>query len=146
MARRHKRPFKSIRQYFWLRLWLWNSEHEVHISFPWYDSFSEIERYLATIVETDSGLIYHDMEQGWELQTYAQDGYLHFLEGDPDSDETHLAISVPRDALVHQVQELRHRTRTIIAQLSSVLGADVWTSYVRDEPTFKGERRWWRPW
>ena len=48
MARRHKRPFNSIRQYFWLRLWLWNTEHEAHISFPWYDSFSEIDRYLAT--------------------------------------------------------------------------------------------------
>ena len=120
MARHHKCPFNSIRAYFWLRLWLWNSEHEVHISFPWYDSFSEIDRYLATLIKTDSGLVDHDVEQGWEFQTYAYDSSLYFLERDPDSDETQLAISVPRDALLHQVQDIRYRTRIIIAWLSSV--------------------------
>lgn len=140
MARHHKRPFNSIRQYFWVRLWLWNSEHEVHVSFPWYDSLSEIDRFLAALVETGSGLVHHDMDQGWELQTYAHDGFLYFLERDPDVDETHLIVSAPRDAFVDQVMQLRERAKDVVAQLSSALGADVWTSYVRTEPAFKVEQ------
>lgn len=140
MARHHKRRFNSIRHYFWLRFWLWNPEHEVHVSFPWYDSFSQIDRYLKALAETDSGLVDHDMDQGWELQTYSDGGSLHFLERDPDADETHLAISVPRNELVRQVSELRERTRIILALLSSSLGADVWTSYVHAEPTFRIEQ------
>lgn len=137
MARHHKRPFNSIRHYFWLRLWLWNTEHEVHVSFPWYDSLSQIDRYLKALGETGSGLVDHDVDQGWELQTYAEGGCLHFLQRDPDADETHLAISVPRDELVRQVSDLRERTKLIVSRLSSALGADVWTSYVHSEPAFK---------
>lgn len=137
LARRHGRPFNAIRHYFWLRLWLWNSEHAVHVSFPWYDSFAEIDRYLKALVETDAGLVDHDVDQGWELQTYAEGGSLHFLQRDPDADETQLAISVPRDELVHRVNELREHTGLIIARLSGSLGTDVWTSYVREQPAFK---------
>jgi hypothetical protein len=137
MARHHKRPFNAIRQYFWLRLWLWNTEHEVHVSFPWYDSFSEIDRYLKALVESGSGLVDHDVDQGWELETYAEGDSLHFRQRDPDADETRLAISVPRDELLHQVSELRQRTRLIISRLSEALGTDVWTSHVHSEPAFK---------
>jgi hypothetical protein len=140
MAHHYKRPFNSIRQYFWLRLWLWNSECEVHVSFPWYDSLSEIDRFLAALVETDSGLVHHDMDQGWELQTYAHDGLLYFQERDPDADETHLIVSAPRVEFIDQVMQLRERAKSIVAQLSGILGADVWTAYVRTEPAFNIER------
>jgi hypothetical protein len=141
MAQHHKRPFNSIRQYFWLRLWLWNTEHEVHVSFPWYDSLSEIDRFLAALVETESGLVDHDVDQGWELQTYAHEGLIYFQQRDPDADETQLIVCVPRAGFVDHVMQLRERAKGVIAQLSSALGADVWTSFLGTEPAFKVERR-----
>lgn len=140
LASRHRRPFRSIRQYFWLRFWLWNPEQEIHIAFPWYDSYREIDRYLEALVTTDSGLVDHDMDQGWELQTHAHDNTLYFLERDPDYDETRLAISVPREALIEQVQALRKRTEGILIRLADLLGADVWTKSVHAEPVFRIER------
>lgn len=136
LARQHALPFNSIRHYFWLRLCLRNAEHDIHLSFPWYDSYAEIERYLSALVETDAGLVDHDIDQGWESRTYAHEGAVYFQQQDPDRGEVYLAISVPRDALIHQVQQLRARSTRIIAALASALGADVWTSYVRDEPVF----------
>jgi hypothetical protein len=145
LAHHHQRPFNSIRHYFWLRLLLWNAEHEVSISFPWYDSFSDIDRFLTALVGIDTGLVDHDMDQGWELQTYASDGVLYLSERDPDSGETHVEISVPRAGLVAQVEELRERTTAVVTQISSLLGADVWTAYVGMEPGFSAEPPWSKP-
>ncbi|WP_394537681.1 hypothetical protein PRJ39_16450 [Lysobacter enzymogenes] len=136
LARHHQRPFNSIRQYFWLRLWLWNPEHEAYVSFPWYDSFAEIDRVLKALVETEAGPVHDDADQGWAVRIHAQDEAVHLLQHDPDEDETHAAIRVPRAELVRQVAQLRERTQGLIARLSSELGADVWTSYVRTEPSF----------
>lgn len=140
LASLHRRPFSSIQQHFWLRFWLWNSEYEVHLTFPWYNSYREIDRYLHALVTTDTGLIDHDMDQGWELQSYAHEGTLYFLERDPDCDETRLAISVPRKALIEQVQTLRKRTEGILTRLSDLLGADVWSAPVHSEPVFRIEQ------
>lgn len=137
LARKHGLAFNSYRQYFWMRLWLWNTEHQAHISFPWYDSFSEIDRFLDKLVTVHDGLVDHDRDQGWEMETYAHQGMLCFRQRDPDADATHLAICVPRQELVASVAALRDRTRKILANLASKLGADVWTSYVRSEPAFR---------
>lgn len=137
LAREHRRPFNSIRHCFWLRLWLWNEAQQVCVSFPWYDTYSEIDRVLKALVETDDGPVDHDFEQSWELQIHARDGAVHFLQTDPDDDTTPaLAISAPREPLIRQIQALRHNARSVIAQLSDELGADAWTSYVSTEPVF----------
>ncbi len=137
MARFHKCQFNSIRQYFWMRLWLWNSDHDVHISFPWYDSFAEIDQFLSALIEVGSGSVFHDTDQGWEVQAHAIDDNVYLLQCDPDSEETLVAICVPRDELVAQVTVLRERAKFLVSKLSSILGADVWTSYVETEPDFK---------
>jgi len=136
-AQRHGLAFNSIRHHFWLRLWLWNEERGVRVEFPWYDSFQEIDCYLAALVDTESGLVDSDMDQGWQSDTSVQDDALFLRQCDPDSDETHVCISVPRDELVQQVRALRERTRQIISQLTGVIGVDVWTRYVVDEPEFR---------
>ncbi len=139
MARKHGRPITSVHNNFWLRLRFWNGEHETHISFPWYDSLREIDSFLETLVLTDSGLVHHDIEQGWELETYAFCGLLYFMGRDPDAGTTHCVIAVPRDDVVAQVKEVRWRANAIIEYLSKALGADVWTDHVRTEPAFKLE-------
>jgi hypothetical protein len=139
LARKHKLTFNSVRQYFWLRFWLWNPEQQLHISFPWYDSFSEIDRFLNNLAKAEDGLVDHDVEQGWEMEAYAHEGMLYIRQRDPDADETHLAICVPRQELVAQLGKLSGRTSKIIAHLASTVGADVWTSYVRTEPSFQSK-------
>ncbi|QQP96626.1 hypothetical protein [Lysobacter enzymogenes] len=137
LAREHGRPFNSIRHCFWLRLWLWNADRQTSVSFPWYDSYSEIDRVLKALAETDSGEVFYDVEQGWDMKIHAQDGAVYFLESDPDDDDAQLAIRVPREPLVQQVRALRESAQALIARLTEELGADVWTSYVRTEPVFK---------
>lgn len=137
LARQHRLPFNSIRHYFWLRLWLWNPEQRVGIAFPWYDSFAEIDGFLRPLIDIADGPVHDDADQGWALQTHTQDGTLYFLQSDPDEDTTQVAIATPRAALVAQVAELRERMHAILARLRDELGADVWSAYVRDEPTFK---------
>ncbi|MEI2429263.1 hypothetical protein RDV84_22750 [Lysobacter yananisis] len=136
LARHHQRPFNSIRHYFWLRLWLWNSQQQAHIAFPWYDSYAEIDRVLKALVEIESGPVHDDADQGWEVQIHARGDAVYLLQRDPDEDEALAALCVPRAELARQVAQLRERTQGLIARLSGELGADVWTSYVRTEPTF----------
>lgn len=136
LAREYQRPFNSIRHHFWLRFCLWSEEQEIYLSFPWYDSFSEIDRFIESVSKVHSGLVDHDLEQGWEMEVHCHDDTLFFREGDPDAGETHFVVSSPRGKLVAELAELRGRTVRLIEHLSDALGADVWTAYVRDEPTF----------
>ena len=146
LARKHNRPFNSIRQYFWLRFWLWNTEENVLVSFPWYDSYSEIERILSALANVEEGLVDHDVDQGWEMEVHAHDSMLYIRQRDPDANETHLAVCVPRQTLLTQGAVLKDRTNIIIRGLTNALGTDVWTSYVRTEPSFRIKRPWWRLW
>jgi hypothetical protein len=139
LARHYRLPYNSIRHYFWLQLVLWNSEHDVHLSFPWYDSFSAIDSYLHDLSSIENGLVHHDMDQGWEMETYAEDAFLYFLQRDPDCEEMRCGVRVPRDGVVARVTELRKQTQSIILHLSVSLGADVWTAYARTEPRFHAD-------
>ena len=100
---------------------------------------SEYVTLLEALVLTDSGLVDHDIEQGWGLQTYAFCGLLYFMERDPDAGRTHCVIAVPRDDVVGQVTDIRWRANAIIEYLSKAPGADVWTDHVRNEPAFRLE-------
>ena len=137
LAREHRLPFNAIRHCFWLRFWLWNEAQDIRVSFPWYDSFSEIDRFMTAVSDGRSGLLDHDLDQGWEMEVHGDGDRLFIREGDPDGDEAHLAISVPRDALVQVLTALRARAVQVIGRLSDGLGADVWTSYVKGEPAFR---------
>lgn len=146
LARKHRRPFNSIRHYFWLRFWLWSDEQKIDISFPWYDSFSEIDRFIGAVSREGEGLVNLDGEQGWEMEVHVRGDDLYLRERDPDADETFLVVSSPRGRLIAELTGLRERTVGLIGHLSDAMGADVWTSYVRNEPTFRDTRAWWRRW
>jgi hypothetical protein len=140
MAKRYNRPFNSVRHYFWLRLWLWNTQLDARISFPWYDSFAEIDSFLVALIDSkpnDSSAFFHDADQGWELEAHATDSHVYLLQRDPDAGETVATLCTPKAQLVTQARELRQRANGIVLALSSALGADVWTDYVHAEPPFK---------
>lgn len=145
LAREYKRSFNSIRHYFWVRFWLWNTAESVDISFPWYDSLSEINRVIDAIVSVEDGDIDHDLEQGWQMDIQAHDGLVYFRQRDPDYDETHVVAAVPRSELLPKLIAVKERTGRIVASLTEALGEDVWSSYVRHEPKFK-QQAWWKRW
>jgi hypothetical protein len=74
VARKHRKSFNDIRQYFWMRFWLWNTDEEIHISFPWYDTYSEIDRFLTSVSGNSDGQLFWDADQGWELDVHALQG------------------------------------------------------------------------
>lgn len=146
-AIRHKLPFNSIRHYFWVRFSLWNTGEDVHISFPWYDSYSEIEHFMDALISVDSGLVHHDIDQGWEMEIYAHEGNIYIKQSDPETETTHICICVRRLELVLRLQQIMVRSRKSIQALAASLGQDVWTSYVRTEPVFMTEKKHlWQIW
>lgn len=153
VAQSHGKAFNDIRQYFWLRFWLWNTEHEVHISFPWYDTYSEIDRFLSSVADNSEGQVFWDADQGWELEMHATDGELFARLRNPDDDEIHAIVRLPSQSLLEGIQPLRSRTESVIRSMSSAIGRDVWTSHV-EWPEFgptktletQASRPWWQPW
>jgi hypothetical protein len=136
LAIHHGLNFNSIRHHFWVRLWMWNSEEDVDVSFPWYDSYSEVARFLNALLAVESGEVDYDIEQGWEMEVEAYAGHVYIRQRNPDDDETYMCIRVPRDELVLQVQQVMARSINTIMLLTEAMGEDVWTSYVRSEPVF----------
>jgi hypothetical protein len=152
IGRRSQKPFSAISHYFWLRFWIWNSADQIYIPFPWYDTFSEIDRLLTSISDTQSGEVYYDRDQSWELEIQAHDDILYFRLRDPDDDEDHVLVSVARPALLSQIEPLRENTVQIINRLAAFLGADVWTqrvaapSFYVQTPSLGKKRPGWKFW
>ena len=135
LGRKHRLPFNHISHYFWMRFWIWNTDEDVHISFPWYDTQAEIDSFIDSVATTSVGPLFWDADQGWELEIHASDDDLYLRLRDPDYDETHAVVCFPADALLNELPRLQSRTRLIIDSLSSIVGRDLWTKRV-DWPTF----------
>lgn len=145
-AQRHKKTFNHLRSYFWMRLWLSNVKEGVSISFPWYDTLSEMRRFSDAISSSESGDVYRDADQGWEINVKGTAAELFINERDPDGDEDHFSVSVPREEFTRRIAATMLEATRIVETLSEQMGADVWTAYVRDEPKFRRAKPWWRPW
>ena len=126
-----KKSFNDIRQYFWLRLWFWNSEEGVLVSFPWYDSLSEMQQFFSWL-KGDAEKTFCDMDQGWEVNAVHSDEYVYIRQTDPDSDEVVSNVAVPLVGFAEEAAEVESRAIKIIADLSNEIGVDVWTKYLQD--------------
>ncbi|WP_157500117.1 hypothetical protein [Lysobacter sp. Root983] len=135
-ARRHAKDFNHVRHYFWMRLWLSNAAEKLSISFPWYDSLSEMRRFSDAIATDAVGDLYWDEDQGWRLDVKGTDDRLLIHQRDPDSDDTGLLVSVPRGMFLRKMTEAMQDATAIVARLTQEMGADVWTAYVRDAPVW----------
>jgi hypothetical protein len=131
LARWHALKLHQVRQYFWMDLRLDNEEADVHLSFPWYDTFAAMDHFLCAVAGNEQGMIYADQDQGWAVEVWARDGTLYIRESDPDSDdddEPGQAVALPRAGLQDRIAPLRERTAKLVARLAKELGADVWTT------------------
>ena len=135
------KPFNEIRQYFWLRLWFWNTEEDIHVSFPWYDSLSEMQQFFAWLKASPEEP-YIDMDQGWQIDAVRIGDDVHIRQIDPDYDEEYANVSVPFEAFLKQANQVEGRAMQIINNLSKDLGVDVWTKCLNDASFGTGE---WQP-
>lgn len=129
-----------------------NTEYEVHISFPWYDTYSEIERFFQCVKCGEQGQIFFDSDQCWELEIYARSGEFFARQRDPDNEDSNaIMVRFASQPLLNQIQEVCVRTASIIERLSTAIGRDVWTK--PDEwPNFDSpkdvsvptKRPWWK--
>lgn len=145
-ARQHSIPSYAYTHYFKLSLGLCNTEHDVDISFLWYDSFGEIDAFLAEVARIDCGPVWDDEHQGWAIEVHAMDGFVYIRDWEPDSGENRFEVIVPRDGLVAKADTVRAQARQIIAQLSDRLGTDFWTSYAHEQALLRHVRPKWRFW
>ncbi|KQX39323.1 hypothetical protein [Variovorax sp. Root434] len=126
LARQHALKLHQVRQYFWMDLRLDNEEADVHLSFPWYDTFSSMDHFLGAVVGHDEGNIYDDQDQGWAVEVWARNGTLYIRESDPDSKEPGQAIALPRAGVQARIAPLRERTAKLVAYLAKELGPQAW--------------------
>jgi len=127
LARQHALQLHQVRQYFRMDLRLDNEEADIHLSFPWYDTFSAMDHFLAAVAGNAQGMVYDDQDQGWAVEAWAFDGTLYIRQSDPDSDdEPGQAVALPRAGLQARIASLRERTTTLVAHLAKELGPDVW--------------------
>lgn len=127
LARQHALKLHQVRQYFWMALRLDNEEAGIHLSFPWYDTFSSMDHFLVAVAGNDQGMVYDDQDQGWAVEVWAHNGTLYVRESNPDfDDEPGQAVALPRAALQARIAPLRERTAKLVAHLAKELGPDAW--------------------
>ena len=136
LSRKYSKSFNQIRQYFWLRLSIANGSGSFCVSFPWYDTLSEMESVLRCLASPPAeGEIFWDRDQGWELELDAFNGMLYVREWDPDCEEVYVSARLPLLSLSSSSKEALERAQKIIAKLSEALTEDAWTSH-KVHPTF----------
>lgn len=127
LAQQHALKFHQVRQYFWMDLRLDNEEADVHLSFPWYDTFAAMDHFLAAVAGNDQGMVYDDQDQGWAVEVWVRNGTLYVRQSNPDSDdEPGQAVALPKAGLQARIAPLRERTAKLVAYLAKQLGSDVW--------------------
>jgi hypothetical protein len=136
-AKKHKKTFRECQHYFWLRLWLWNKEADIFVSFPWSDTQSDFDKLIERLVTTEAGEAYLDGDQGWEIAFIAEGDFLFIRECDPDTEpETvNYQIKVSRSLLINQLVDAQKRSKSIIGFLSDKIGTDLWTEYSSYSPS-----------
>lgn len=127
LAQKERRPFNEVRHYFWLRLFFWNTDAGFTISFPWYDTYSEMLPILRRVMSGESGELFWDRDQCWEINVEAHAGRLYVREWDPDYEEIHMLANFPLQSLQALIPALMKRAEEQIARLSQLLGTDYWT-------------------
>lgn len=126
LAARHRKDVRQQSQYFWMRPLIF-ARKEFTITFPWYDSWEESVPVLDALSSLGDGLLFHDMDQGWEFQLFAEGNRLFLRQSDLDSGEEHFVITADRTQLGSQVTGVRERVVRLLQELSAALGRDYWS-------------------
>lgn len=133
------RPFAAISYYFRINLLLrWDGGE---LSFPWYDTWMEMDNLLGWLPLAEDGDDWWDVDQGWDM-TIIREGPLFFFREGEGEGEASLAIALEREPLLRSVRNLRDKLLPIIDKVSVHLGADVFTKHTYGETIVFGTSTW----
>jgi hypothetical protein len=122
----HWKEIRRHSRYFWMRPVIF-ARGEFAIQFPWYDTWREAVPALNALMASSDGLVFEDMEQGWEFQTFAEGDRLFLRQGGFDSGEDLFVINANRLQLAGQVPAVRERVERLLQELSAAMGRDYWS-------------------
>jgi hypothetical protein len=132
LSKKHGKSFEQVRQYFWVKLFIRNSDGSFHVSFPWYDTLSEMDGLLMSLANPPAnGEVHWDRDQGWELEMDAHNEMLFVREWDPDYEEVHVTAKLPLLSLSASSSAALELARAVIATLTNALSVDAWTTHKR---------------
>ena len=137
------RPFDHWRQYVWMRMAITWGESDA-IGFPWYDTWSEMERFVQFLETDGEDDRFDDIDEGWDVLAIRKGGhfYLRMTDGYPDW-EVLANVRLPAAYLADLAKAVRIKAEDAIQTLTNALGADVWTRYVyNDESIMFGTSDW----
>jgi hypothetical protein len=123
LAKEYELSTSAIRHYFWLRLWIWNSEAEAYLSFPWYDTLAEINPVLQALRSDREGTLFSDADQGWHVEIAADDRFFYFrqfrdtMEGDGT-----VLLKTEREDLQATAKALQERIHRQLKMLAANVG------------------------
>lgn len=126
LGREHGHDLRALQHYFWLRPVMLFEQGA--ITFAWYDTWDEAEGVLEAIEQPGEGLVFHDVEQGWQVEMWAAGPSLFVRQSDFDTGEELSCVLCDRNALRAQVAPLRDRMERLLAGLRATVGGDHWTT------------------
>jgi hypothetical protein len=121
-------------------------EDQALADFSWSDDVAETKAVLEALAGASrggDGILWDDIEQGWQLRMAVQGGSVFFVEwdaeGPPPADA---AYTVDAAIMARQATEALERLATMHGRLTAALGRDYWTYCRRpQEPRMGGIRR-----
>lgn len=126
LVAQHRKEIKQQLYYFWMRPLIF-AVGEFTLTFPWYDTWGEAVPLLDALVSPRDGLVFQDMDQGWEFEAFADGDLLFLRQSDCDSGEEHFVIAADRAQIAGQVPAVRQRVERLLRELSAALGRDYWS-------------------
>ena len=126
-AKIHGKDIKKDSSHFWNRPKI-HFPNGFTFSFPWYDRLIEARRLFEALSSSNcDGEVFSDLDQGWEVVFWRQDGMLYASEFDPDDETTRESFKFDHQPIKSQIVELVPRVERIISILSDQLGNDYWS-------------------
>lgn len=124
-----KKRYKSTKAgdvYYWLRPIVYKKGVN-SINFPWYDTLEEARRFLETLTSDAQGLIYDDLDEGWQVAVYAENDKFHFIERDWEEDKPCWLVSGNRERISRMAEQTMERARKQVEFFIVSIGTDFWT-------------------
>jgi hypothetical protein len=130
IARHRKLPGQQL-GYFWMRPLLF-APGDFYIDFPWYDTWEEAVPVLEALASPNDGLLFQDMDEGWEFQAFAEGDRLFLRQSDFPSGEDYSVVAADRATVAGQVPAVRQRVGRVLGELVAAVGRDYWSRRVLD--------------
>jgi hypothetical protein len=123
---RHGKDLRQKSQYFWMRPLIF-ADGSFDITLSWHDTWEAATSVLDSLASPGDGILYDDLDQGWDFKAYAERDRLFLRESDPDSGTEYVVVSTNRSAVARQAAVLRERVDRVLKNLTAALGQNFWS-------------------